>query len=41
MQCRCDYIHDKGEFIAAKTSWFHSLPQPQEVEAFGLKEVIA
>ncbi|PNX97978.1 60S ribosomal protein l23 [Trifolium pratense] len=31
---------DNGEFIAAKTTWFYGLPQPQEAEACGLREAI-
>jgi hypothetical protein len=29
-----------GKFIVAKTAWFYGIPQPQEAEARGLKEVI-
>ncbi|PNX72103.1 60S ribosomal protein l23, partial [Trifolium pratense] len=31
---------ENREFIAAKTTWFYGLPQPQEAEACGLREAI-
>jgi len=31
---------DRGEFMGAKTAWYRGLPQPNEAEARGLKEVI-